>query len=188
MSDEFQLPPLPPTGSLPSKWSRKRARDFDISSSSDPPTFSSDPPEALGIGQDQHKDTAGANDRKRQYRGPWWGNTNVRPRETRKFKRAQDSGVWLGSEESEPPSDLSLEETGRTIETPSQQAVSRLMQEVEAPRIGQMKEDMAEDEGASTEEACKQERRMHEQMAQVSVAENIVLNCLENGKENIDLS
>ena len=188
MSDDFQLPPLPPLRSLSGRLSRKRARDYDVSSSSDPPTFSSDPPEAIYSGPDQHNSTI-ENDGKRKYRGPWWGNANAqpRPRGKRQFTRAQDSGVWLGSEESESSIDLGLENTSK-ITNGQAEALHRVVPNLKVSSRRRIEDDALEDEGAFTEEACECESKTNEQTAQVRIAEAIILDCLESGKENVDLS
>lgn len=87
---------------------RKRTQDFDISLSSDPPLFSSDdlPPSSENY---IHKR------RKRLYPGTWWGakassgagkEAVIATRHERKLERAVDSGVWMGSEDT----DLSLDD------------------------------------------------------------------------------
>lgn len=87
---------------------RKRTQDFDILSSSDPPLFSSDdlPPSSENYVRKR---------KKRLYPGTWWGarDSSCRTgkeagrvtRRQRKLERAVDSGVWMGSEDT----DLSLD-------------------------------------------------------------------------------
>jgi hypothetical protein len=91
MSDAFDdaedAPPSSPPMFLPS---RKRARDEETNTSSDPPLFSSDPP-------DPSIDNYTQRSRKRQYQGTWWGQQVKR----RPFARNFDSGIWMGSDSSD---------------------------------------------------------------------------------------
>ena len=97
----LERPRLPTIG-------RKRTRDFDNLISSDPPLFSSDdlPPSSENY---VHKR------KKRLYAGTWWGakasyGTGKEAvgvtRRKRKLERTADSGVWMGSEDT----DLSLDD------------------------------------------------------------------------------
>jgi len=82
--------------------SRKRTREDDYSTSSDPPIFSSDD---LPPGLENYS----AHRIKRLHQGPWWttpsdrglrpSNGRVRPK--REFKRNIDSGVWMNSDDTE---------------------------------------------------------------------------------------
>ena len=78
---------------------RKRSRDDVLSTSSDPPLFSSDDlPPAL--------ENYGTSRIKRQYQGPWWsaqGQSTATRRNggKREFKRNMDSAVWMGSDDTE---------------------------------------------------------------------------------------
>jgi hypothetical protein len=89
--------------SSPSQFRRKRSREVyheDSNPSSDPPFFSSDPPDASVEHYLQKP-------RKRQYRGTWWGQHTKRQHLTggksltRTFVRNLDSGVWMGSDGSD---------------------------------------------------------------------------------------
>ena len=93
-------PPLPSPRCLafPFTVGRKRPREDYLPTSSDVPMFSSDDASISAENYLQQRN-------KRQYRGPWW-NVPVRgtgseplPRKKREFKRTVDSGVWMGSDE-----------------------------------------------------------------------------------------
>ncbi len=105
---EQSLPPAVPglyfSGERPSiaAIGRKRARDPDILSSSDPPLFSSDDlPPSLENYANKRK--------KRLYPGPWWGakacgrseHAVTATKRLGKLERALDSGVWMGSEDTD---------------------------------------------------------------------------------------
>ena len=106
LSREGSLPPALPNSPVshdrPSILAigRKRTRDLDILSSSDPPLFSSDDtPPSLENYTYRRK--------KRLYIGTWWGArapVKCARRET-KFKRSMDSGVWMGSEDTDLSAD-----------------------------------------------------------------------------------
>lgn len=111
-NEAFLPPPLPnltPTPDLPtiSTFGRKRTLDFDVTLSSDPPLFSSDDLPASSENYAHRR-------KKRRYPGTWWGAKACEGedqamelrRRTRGLKRTADSGVWMGSEDT----DLSLEE------------------------------------------------------------------------------
>ena len=107
---DLQLPLPVTTVELRSKladFCRKRTRDDYHAMSSDPPLFSSDDV------PDSSENYLGCRN-KRRYRGTWWGDKatpvvqdNVRTK--RKFKRAIDSGVWMGSDDSRTDDDVELE-------------------------------------------------------------------------------
>ena len=117
---ESLLPPFPPPLEHPPNIGaigRKRTQDFDILSSSDPPLFSSDdlPPSSENY---VHKR------KKRLYPGTWWGAraSHSTGKEAvqgtwreRKLERVVDSGVWMGSEDTDIISDddCKLESAGR---------------------------------------------------------------------------
>ncbi|KAK7512335.1 hypothetical protein IWZ03DRAFT_316973 [Phyllosticta citriasiana] len=104
----FEPPSSPPP--LPPSYSRKRSRSPTLhdhsqgSSSSDAFVFSSDDaPEGL-------ENYEIPNRKKRQYVGTWWAHEDkparspkrrMRPRAKRKLSRNNDSGVWLSSESSD---------------------------------------------------------------------------------------
>jgi len=81
-----------------SQFRRKRSHEVyheDSNPSSDPPLFSSDPPDASVENYVQKP-------RKRQYRGTWWGERAKRQHTAgRTFVRNLDSGVWMGSDSSD---------------------------------------------------------------------------------------
>lgn len=138
MSDAFdytQMPSSPPEFSLPSL---KRARElylyreesnYNPSSDSPPPLFSSDPP-------DPSIDNYAQRSRKRQYRGTWWRQQHA----TRAaFTRNLDSGVWMGSDDDSVESQYAASNevlpNSRRSTTRSAPATIRSAAETEAYRI-----------------------------------------------------
>src|SRR5436305_2747722 len=104
MMDDVELPPLPSSRALAhrssvSLLSRKRPRidyEAESSNSSDPALFSSDDPAPSA----EHYS---AKRRKDKWQGTWWGGRLRRTpqRKVRQFKRNYDSGIWMGSEDTE---------------------------------------------------------------------------------------
>ena len=107
MADEPSLPPLvwnPVTESFAEQRASKRVRRESPIISSDPPLFSSD--------DDPSLDNYTRSRCKQTYRGPWYSRrpdsnqesqrTSDKPkRSKRTFERQFDSGVWLGSDETD---------------------------------------------------------------------------------------
>jgi hypothetical protein len=95
----IEPPSSPPLPAQPSR--RKRTRltfNHDQYTTSDPPLFSSDPPDPSVDHYFQPR-------RKRQYRGTWWGpdpdavhNSDSEHKSKADFARNLDSGVWMGSD------------------------------------------------------------------------------------------
>ena len=127
---EPELPPLshkPATQPTPTL-ARKRTIDSVLySNSSDPPLFSSDDASVSLDNYDKPR-------RKKLYTGSWWSNsqedgtrdrTSEKPRK-RAFKWNYDSGIWMGSDDSNgADTDLaSEEELGRLPLQPVQTAIS----------------------------------------------------------------
>ncbi|KAJ5341205.1 Leucine-rich repeat typical subtype [Penicillium brevicompactum] len=105
--------PAQSTNAVSSLHRTRRLSRFDDRSSqpsSDPALFSSDDVPASGL-ENYHAPTPGS-DRKRRYRGTWWGEQVIDPKRKRrdfKAKRNVDSGVWMGSDESGAESLMSSE-------------------------------------------------------------------------------
>lgn len=105
--------PAQSTNAVSSLHRTRRLSRFDDRSSqpsSDPALFSSDDVPASGL-ENYHAPTPGS-DRKRRYRGTWWGEQVMDPKRKRrdfKAKRNVDSGVWMGSDESGADSLMSSE-------------------------------------------------------------------------------
>ncbi|KAG8624088.1 hypothetical protein KVT40_009064 [Elsinoe batatas] len=103
--------------------------------------------------------------RKRLYKGPWWGQ-RITARESRKPSKFADSGVWLASETSDDGFMLGPAhyDTGMTVlkqdECGDQQSTPRLV-------------DVCEERSLPTAE---------------QLALEIVLDCVENSREVVDLS
>ncbi|KAI9833315.1 MAG: hypothetical protein M1819_003710 [Sarea resinae] len=181
MSAEPDLPPLPSGDRDPPrafKLDRKRALEDNITTSSDPPLFSSDDLPNASVENYSH------GQRKRQYRGTWWGE-EVRPTGRREFKRNLDSGVWM-SEGTDISSDPQLEEldfpgphhfglpvvrTASEGETGDSHSPRGAAVDIASPSA----ETSQEHNNAATDSP---ERR----------AEQIIQTCVENGQEHIDLS
>jgi hypothetical protein len=108
--DDVSVSPIGPRSSPPLSITtrpaprRKRTRSsfhHDDSTPSDGPLFSSDPP-------DPSLDNYFQPQRKRQYRGTWWGEDTQDSQQTENsqrgksgFARNLDSGVWMGSDNTE---------------------------------------------------------------------------------------
>lgn len=116
----IEPPSSPPPFLAPPILRRKRTRvpeHTDDSTPSDPPLFSSDPP-------DPSVDEYFQPRRKRQYRGTWWGETTRQgaPTEPPKqrvkndFSRNMDSGIWMGSDVTDE--DLRSDDTAPDVEPP----------------------------------------------------------------------
>ncbi|KAI9669542.1 MAG: hypothetical protein M1817_004661 [Caeruleum heppii] len=175
MVEELSLPILPPPLPATHPLTRKRCLEYDPSSSSDPPLFSSDDHGVLLDPDESVQDGP----RKRRYRGTWWGaepNSRKEPfrvRTKRNFKRNMDSGVWLGSEDSQ----LSEGESSVLADTPRQPSG-----ETQTPS-----------EDNVTTSAVRRASGPCERLAETQdlptmYAERIVQRCLEEGDECIDLS
>ena len=101
------------------QYGRKRSRDDVLSTSSDPPLFSSDDLQPA-------LENYGPSRKKRQYRGPWWSakeqRTNARKiGGKREFKRNLDSAVWMGSDDTESGQEseaFTEEQSGESANTP----------------------------------------------------------------------
>lgn len=95
--DEPDLPPIP---ALRPGLIRKRTRsDYEAATSSDPALFSSDE-------HAPNLDSYATKRRKEQWKGTWWGAKTIPVRKKRSFRRNFDSGIFLGSEDT----DMSLVE------------------------------------------------------------------------------
>lgn len=164
------LPPWPaPSPSQPERTRRCDStmpgqchpRDYDHMWSSDPPLFSSDDLPAGLENYSSHRS-------KRQYQGPWWDGRSGREgdhsndpiQQKREFKRNIDSGVWMGSDDTEmtEDGDLDTEVTSRSgtpspglsIGTPneSQQPTAQLSRGFVCPVDSQEPEDVAQRKAA----------------------------------------
>jgi hypothetical protein len=178
------LPPLqraPPDSSRSSlpPFPRKRVRQDDVISS-DPPLFSSDDlPEAA--------ENYASERPKRLRAGPWWTGTDgskaIGERKRRKrgqFKRNLDSGVWMGTEGTEEGSE---EELGDEV------VQLGILSHNRAPPQNSL---FSQLEGTAVEEeqwlkGSDDLREYANDYTQESAA-RIIQNCLEQGKEDVDLS
>ncbi|KAL3477751.1 hypothetical protein BJX99DRAFT_257123 [Aspergillus californicus] len=151
--------------------SSTRFDDCSSQPSSDPALFSSDDIPASGL-ENYHAPVSGS--RKRRYRGTWWGEM-VKEKETKrkradfKEKRAVDSGVWMGSDETE--GFLASEDTAFGEEL--------LRDEMAAREQGPTGLGL----GARAVFAKKVEEP-HQHL----VARAVVNDCLEGGLDSVDLS
>lgn len=189
--DELDLPPLSQsaiqaaqTPPRPSLWlARKRTRsdyDDDPATSSDPALFSSD---EQAPGAENY--TAGKR-KKRTFRGSWWDRHPVKAgsrKSTRKreFKRNYDSGIFMGSEASE--ASLSSDSFSMEDELLKDQQESR-KPDLNVRWRGSL----------STDEEHNITARKLAPKATISMPREyeavcaIVRECLEKGKEDVDLS
>ncbi|KAL8829773.1 MAG: hypothetical protein Q9191_001821 [Dirinaria sp. TL-2023a] len=117
-TDEFE-PSLPLSVPWPLRRNTSRKRDIDefVADSSDPPIFSSDDSPATVENYIQPNSNL-----KRQRRGPWYNHSgkgvsleqHYRPERRRRgpFRRDLDSGVWMGSDETEEMDEEPRQEKG----------------------------------------------------------------------------
>lgn len=192
MSVEETLPPLPPPPRPPPSFARapslngkrKAVWTYDPTPSSDPPLFSSDDHLASAV------ESEASVPRKRQYRGRWWETQRSSHASDagrkREFKRTDDSGVWVASEDSNgsgdgdgdgdlpraPTQDLLLE---RSMAPPC--AVNyEIAMERDVRRPGGLGHSQPNDEPSAPEKTAD------------AVVHDIVQKCLEDGIERVDLS
>ena len=179
---DLELPPPPTTRSRPALLIRKRTRDDfqeDIpvsAASSDPALFSGDEG-AVGA-----EDYSIKKKKKKMYTGSWWNhrmkaNSNDRARE---FKRNYDSGIFMGSEGSEPPSSDSLDSLEEELMHDMRQKAFDQpgVSQVPAVRREPIRRSLSLPFKASTSEVPHE----HDQVMRV------VQRCLDRGKESVDLS
>ncbi|KAJ5888446.1 hypothetical protein N7495_008487 [Penicillium taxi] len=169
-----------PAGSFASSFKTSRFSRFDDRSSqpsSDPALFSSDDIPASGL---ENYNASGAG-RKRRYRGTWWGEQVVDPKRKRadfKDKRHVDSGVWMGSDES-----------GASL-LPSEDASNwgeDLLKSVLDPNVaGKFPLQGTSASTASPVPPTPVMKGLHES-EEHRYARAVVNECLEKGKESIDL-
>lgn len=183
MENEVPLPPPP------RRKSHRLSRFDDRSSqpSSDPALFSSDDIPASGL-ENYHAPVSGGTDRKRRYRGTWWGETVLDPKRKRKNfkdKRLVDSGVWMGSDESLVESLL-----------PSEDASSwgdDLFKSVQDSTVAKDTPEPALIRNSTPRlrpQAVAQSRtafRRVEESQEHQLARAVVDDCLERGQDSVDL-
>ncbi|CZT17902.1 uncharacterized protein RCC_03739 [Ramularia collo-cygni] len=156
---EIDPPSSPPLPALAVPPSRKRQFEFDLSSD---PVFSE--------GTTDSEDGCDRPRRKRMVRGPWWS-MGKRPQRDgsvlNENSRNVDSGVWMGSDESDVSS-ASLLSNQRRLQalrvTPTPRVVAK---------VGAIK---------ATTTSMSRARQVEQ------VADNIINNCVEEGNESVDLS
>ncbi|KAL4892970.1 hypothetical protein BDV59DRAFT_202323 [Aspergillus ambiguus] len=197
MDSEIPLPPPPrirhrsPTNtprapsSLRKTYRLSRFDDRSSQPSSDPALFSSDDVPASGL--ENYNAPVSSGNRKRRYRGTWWGEMVKDPKRKRadfKDKRLVDSGVWMGSDESAaesllPSSDAS--NWGEDLLVPVHRPNSRSVRgrNVEnSPELPRHLEPPSVRVGFQKVE----EPREH------GLARTVVNECLERGEDSVDLS
>lgn len=159
--DDFppSSPPLPALGVPPSR--KRQLSEFESNLSSDP---------LFSEGTTDSEDAAGYDGprRKRMVRGPWWSMGKRPQREGSALKddaRNADSGVWMGSDGSDGSS-ASLRSNQRRLQALRVTSTSTSI--------------MAKKSHATT---TKAKARHVDQ-----VAEDIINQCVEEGKEAVDLS
>ena len=155
--DDIQLPPLPP---IRPNLSRKRTRsDYAPATSSDPALFSSDDitPDAANYAAKRQRG---------QRTGTWWQSEDLPVRRKRSFRRNFDSGIFLGSEET----DGSLEE----------EFLNDFAKEEGGERLTQRLEHMRSSPVLDTKTSIRH--------GKFDLVLDIVKRCLEKGQEDVDLS
>ncbi|KAE8146336.1 hypothetical protein BDV25DRAFT_162713 [Aspergillus avenaceus] len=194
MDNEVPLPPPPrirhrsptktPGSSLRKTYQLSRFDDRSSQPSSDPALFSSDDIPASGL-ENYHAPVASGN-RKRRYRGTWWGEMVKDPKRKRadfKEKRHVDSGVWMGSDESGADSLLPSEAShwGEELLRDTTNLVMGKGGDLPMP-------DYSEGQTQSQVWAQRPGLRKAAEPREHQVARTIVNDCLERGQDSVDLS
>ena len=182
--DDLELPPNPPPSSLrsrPAVLTRKRTRDDyndDVptsAASSDPAMFSGDEtvPDAENYALKR---------KKKMYTGSWWSHRVKANRDDkqREFKRNYDSGVFMGSEGSEPPSSDSL---GSLEEELIQDQLRMELEQKPAPKASSTKS-----RPLMRAASLPFKYRMPDTPLEHARVMHIVQTCLDKGTESVDLS
>ncbi|MCJ1357804.1 MAG: hypothetical protein MMC33_007800 [Icmadophila ericetorum] len=185
-STEIKLPPSPRIASLLrpilGAVGRKRSRQDYLTTSSDPPIFSSDDAPASLENYTDHRS-------KRSFKGTWWGEKIEQPaaepihngpRKRREFKRTVDSGVWMGSDETDADADIDadIEQALNKLHGPSEG--SRDLQ----GRIWQNSLTWK----SSSPVSVRRPTNLSQSSISQREASSQVERCVENGIETVDLS
>ena len=182
--EDLDLPPLPQTStsrSRPALLTRKRTHDDysdDVpisAASSDPALFSGD---EGGIGAEDYT----IKRKKKMYTGSWYSHRVKANRDdkNREFKRNYDSGIFMGSESSEPPSSDSL----GSLEEELIQDQRKMELDPQTTPMAQVNRSRPFLRAASlTYKPTKSELP-----SEHTKAIQIVQNCLDKGNESVDLS
>lgn len=196
MDSEIPLPPPPrvrhrsPTktprapSSLRKNYRLSRFDDRSSQPSSDPALFSSDDVPASGL--ENYNAPVSSGNRKRRYRGTWWGEMVKDPKRKRadfKDKRLVDSGVWMGSDESGADSPLLSSEAsnwGEDLLVPAQRPSALSAR-------GRNVENSSEMPG-QREPSQRVGFRKVEEPREYELARAVVNECLERGEDSVDLS
>lgn len=188
-SVEIRLPPPPPRNTMDTKPTlgsigRKRSRQDYLTTSSDPPLFSSDDAPASLENYNDHRP-------KRTFKGTWWGEKVGKPaaepvrndpRKKREFKRTVDSGVWMRSDETDVDADL---------EADVDQVLNQLHGPSESSRDakGRLWENpLTWKSSASSPVSSRQLKNRSQSSIDQREASSQVEQCVENGIETVDLS
>lgn len=195
MDSEIPLPPPPrvrhrsPTktprapSSLRKNYRLSRFDDRSSQPSSDPALFSSDDVPASGL--ENYNAPVSSGNRKRRYRGTWWGEMVKDPKRKRadfKDKRLVDSGVWMGSDESGADSPLLSSEAsnwGEDLLVPAQRPSALSAR-------GRNVENSSEMPG-QREPSQRVGFRKVEEPREYELARAVVNECLERGEDSVDL-
>lgn len=169
--EELDLPPLPDARYALLPLSRKRTHsEYEINTSSDPALFSSDDH------QDESADHYSSKRQKEQWKGTWWGDRlrSTSARRTRSFKRNYDSGIFMGSDQT----DTSLEDEFLADQKASQESDSlRASSPVSESYLPSMIKKLA---------VLPAQTRLVPTRHYQAVSK--IQQCLEAGSENVDLS
>lgn len=188
--NEPELPPLPAPGreqmlsaGRPSLLTRKRTHsdyDHEPGTSSDPATFSSD---ETAPGAENY---ASGKRKKRTFRGAWWDRQPAKgyakgDQKKREFTRNFDSGIFMGSESEEALSSDSF-----TLEEEFLREQENVREEYQQARSAKF---LSLQNSQTTPRACLAPKDI---IARTTEEHQLVLDtihkCLENGKEDVDLS
>jgi hypothetical protein len=190
--DEPELPPLSPPAqadirghSHPSfLLTRKRTLseyDDEPATSSDPATFSSD---ETAPGAENY---AVGRRKKHTFRGTWWdlhpakSGTRTNHRKKREFRRNFDSGIFMGSESEEPLSSDSFSMEDEFLKD-QERTSEKNTQGLQRPRLWSSEDLQSTPRTKLALRAAVQMPKEHEAVC------HVVSQCLELGKEDVDLS
>lgn len=186
-SDIAELPSSPPllpaNHSLSCRKKRSRSRSiFDHHTSSDPPLFSSDPPDEGIENYNGHR-------KKRKHRGTWWNHSSSRDyvvedsageqsyKRKQNFARNFDSGVFMGSDRTEDSLDLTLDDSHTYTGS-----------EAPRPTFAFQNQAVAHDNAGKHMKRYGPDSQRTLSTDPDTSAGLVVLQCVEDGKERVDLS
>jgi len=169
-----QLPSSPPLIPLPPLNIRKRSRGVIEEDFSSDPIFSDDGSELDGQSNTR---------KKRHYRGPWWLPPTAIVNSKQKLSKFVDSGVWLSSEGSEENLELAnpTSKPTRNVRMPCP-SILPTNHSRGLDIVGQT------DENKQRTYRRSVKAKIDRVLPGLDLAEQIINQCVEKGKEDVDLS